>query len=100
MIRENSQNIQDIPNVSSNNPSAKNNIDSVKSNELFTTTEGNINKNNNNNKKVKNKDSELRYGYDCLRKKIKHLVLKYSFLYINEKIDKENKLKKIGYFSF
>ena len=26
--------------------------------------------------------------------------MEYSFLYINEKIDKENKLKKIGYFSF
>ena len=97
MIQENSQNIQDIPNVSSNNPSVKNNIDSVKSNELFTTTEGNTKKNNNKNKKVKNKDSERRYGYDCLRKKIKHLVLEYSFLYINEKIDKDNKLKKIGY---
>ena len=69
MIQENSQNIQDIPNVSSNNPSVKNNIDSVKSNELFTTTEGNTKKNNNKNKKVKNKDSERRYGYDCLRKK-------------------------------
>ena len=97
MIRENSQNIQDISNVSSNNPSVKNNIDLDKSNELNTATEENPNKNDNNNKKVKNKDSELRYGYDCLRKKIKHLVLEYSFLYINEKIDKENKLKKIGY---
>ena len=100
MIQENSQNIQDISNISSNNPSVKNNIDLDKPNELNTATEGNTNKNNNNNEKVKNKDSERRYGNDCLRKKIKHLVLKYSFLYINEKIDKENKLKKIGYFSF
>ena len=97
MIRENSQNIQDISNISSNNPSVKNNIDLEKQNELNTATEENPNKNNNNNKKVKNKDSERRYGYDCLRKKIKHLVLEYSFLYINEKIDKDNKLKKIGY---
>ena len=100
MMRENSQYIQDISNISSNNPSVKNNINLDKPNELNTATEENTNKNNNNNEKVKNKDSERRYGYDCLRKKIKHLVLKYSFLYINEKIDKENKLKKIGYFSF
>ena len=97
MIRENSQNIQDISNISSNNPSVKNNIDLDKPNELNTATEGTPKKSYNNNEKVKNKDSESIYGYDCLRKKIKHLVLEYSFLYINEKIDKENKLKKIGY---
>ena len=71
MKRENSQYIQDISNISSNNPSVKNNINLDKPNELNTATEENTNKNNNNNnnEKVKNKDSERRYGYDCLRKK-------------------------------
>ena len=51
-----------------------------------------INNGNNNRRKKKYR----KYDPDCLRKRIKHLVLNYALEFINSKIDKEkNKIKKI-----
>ena len=41
------------------------------------------------------KKHKRKYDPDCLRKKIKHLIIKYSLEFINSKIDKKNKIKKI-----
>ena len=42
------------------------------------------------------KKHKRKYDSDCLRKKIKHLILKYSLEFINSKIKKKkNKIKKI-----
>ena len=44
------------------------------------------------------KKSNRKYLQDCLRKKLKGLVLKYAFKFIKEKIKfKDDALKKIGY---
>ena len=44
------------------------------------------------------KKSRRKYFPDCLRKKLKGLVLKYAFIFIKEKIKfKDDDLKKIGY---
>ena len=48
--------------------------------------------------KEKNKKSRRKYTQDCLRRKLKGLVLKYPFKFIKEKIkDKNDFIKKIGY---
>ena len=61
--------------------------------------------NPNNNSSISYKESKFfqppkkhkrKYDSDCLRKKIKHLILKYSLEFINSKIKKKkNKIKKI-----
>ena len=46
----------------------------------------------------KNKKSRSKYREDCLRRKLKGLVLKYAFKFIKEKIKNKNDvIKKIGY---
>ena len=47
------------------------------------------------------KKSRPKYRQDCLRRKLKRLILKYAFIFINEKINDKNlknsNIKKIGY---
>lgn len=65
----------------------------------------NHNKNNHQNLIISNrvqlpKKNRRKYDPDCLRKKIKQLILKYSLEFINKKIktifNKKNEIKKIG----
>ena len=71
------------------------------SNEVTSALPGNKNNNVNyisNSVNINRRKKKFRkYDPDCLRKKIKHLVLKYALEFINSKIDKKkNKIKNIS----
>jgi len=89
------------------NPNTFINVDNIVSNIETTDRYRYFNNNNINNtplNDINNQNIEIlidnnkerrKYDFDSSRKKLKHLVLKYALIFINQKID--NKLKKIEY---
>ena len=104
---DNSPNFFDFPSyfVYSNNTLVNSLIleqnENNESNEVTSALPGNKNNNVNyisNSVNINRRKKKFRkYDPDCLRKKIKHLVLKYALEFINSKIDKKkNKIKNIS----